>query len=122
MDATSSLDLGQLRALSAAVSEGTFEAAARVLHVSPSAISQRLRALETATGRVLLVRSKPVRPTASGEVVLRLARQIELLAGDAVAELDADGGAPSGDQASRRCRSPSTPTRSPPGCCRRWPW
>ncbi|MCI2237663.1 LysR family transcriptional regulator ArgP [Paenibacillus sp. TRM 82003] len=85
------LDLGQLRALSAAVSGGTFEAAARALHVTPSAISQRLRALEVATGRVLLVRSRPVRPTGSGEVLLRLARQVELLAGDTLAELDADG-------------------------------
>lgn len=81
------LDLAQLRALSAAVSEGTFEAAARALHVTPSAISQRLRALEVATGRVLLVRSKPVQPTESGETLLRLARQIDLLSGDALAEL-----------------------------------
>ena len=91
------LDLAQLRALSAAVSEGTLEAAARALHVTPSAISQRLRALEVATGRVLLVRSKPVRPTESGQVLLRLARQVELLAGDALAELDAgspDAGVP----------------------------
>ncbi|WP_225753941.1 LysR family transcriptional regulator ArgP [Actinotalea sp. Marseille-Q4924] len=81
------LDLAQLRALSATVSEGTLEAAARSLHITPSAVSQRLRALEVATGRVLLVRSRPVRPTESGEVLLRLARQIDLLAGDAVAEL-----------------------------------
>jgi len=85
------LDLGQLRALSAAVAEGTLEAAARALHVTPSAVSQRLRALEVATGRVLLVRSKPVRPTESGRAVLRLARQVELLAADTLAELDADG-------------------------------
>ncbi|GAA2719174.1 LysR family transcriptional regulator ArgP [Cellulomonas aerilata] len=83
------LDLAQLRALSAAVTEGTLEAAARALHVTPSAVSQRLRALEVATGRVLLVRSKPVRPTESGEALLRLARQIDLLAGDTLAELDA---------------------------------
>ncbi len=82
------LDLAQLRALSAAVSEGTLEAAARALHVTPSAVSQRLRALEVATGRVLLVRSKPVRATESGLALLRLARQIDLLAGDALAELD----------------------------------
>jgi len=85
------LDLAQLRALSVAVAEGTFEAAARALHVTPSAISQRLRALEVATGRVLLVRSKPVQVTESGEVVLRLARQIDLLAHDAIAELGGDG-------------------------------
>src|SRR3954465_2398903 len=83
------LDLAQLRALSAAVSEGTFEAAARALHVTPSAISQRLRALEVATGRVLLVRSKPVQVTESGQALLRLARQIELLTRDPVGERDA---------------------------------
>jgi LysR family transcriptional regulator, chromosome initiation inhibitor len=81
------LDLAQLRALQAAVSEGSLEAAARTLHVTPSAVSQRLRALETATGRVLLVRSRPVRPTSSGEAVLRLARQVELLTADTVREL-----------------------------------
>jgi LysR family transcriptional regulator (chromosome initiation inhibitor) len=87
------LDLAQLRALSAAVSEGTLEAAARALHVTPSAISQRLRALEVATGRVLLVRSRPVQVTGSGQVLLRLARQIELLTDDTLAELDAGSGA-----------------------------
>jgi LysR family transcriptional regulator (chromosome initiation inhibitor) len=81
------LDLAQLRALQAAVAEGTLEAAARALHVTPSAVSQRLKALETATGRVLLVRSKPVQVTASGEAVLRLARQVDLLTADAVREL-----------------------------------
>lgn len=81
------LDLAHLQALSAAVSGGTFEAAARTLHVTPSAISQRLRALEIATGRVLLVRTKPVRVTDSGQVVLRLARQIDLLTAETTHEL-----------------------------------
>src|SRR3954470_5131115 len=87
-------DLGQLRALDATVREGTLEAAARALHVTPSAISQRLRALEIATGRVLLVRTKPVQVTQSGQAVLRLARQLDLLAADVARELgedDADG-------------------------------
>ncbi|GAB2909062.1 LysR family transcriptional regulator ArgP [Rhodococcus aerolatus] len=81
------LDPGQLRALSVAVAEGSLEGAARVLHVTPSAVSQRLRALEAATGRVLLVRSRPVRVTAAGEVVLRLARQVEQLTAEAAAGL-----------------------------------
>jgi LysR family transcriptional regulator (chromosome initiation inhibitor) len=85
------LDLGQLRALAAAVSTGTLDGAARALHVTPSAVSQRLKALEAATGRVLLVRSKPVRVTPSGAAVLRLARQVELLAADTAGELSADG-------------------------------
>src|SRR5689334_23022123 len=81
------LDLAQLRALDATVSAGTLEAAARALHVTPSAVSQRLRALEVATGRVLLVRSKPVRLTESGRPILRLARQVALLTADAAREL-----------------------------------
>jgi len=88
------VELGQLRALAAAVTAGTLEGAARELHVTPSAVSQRLKALEAATGRVLLVRSKPVRVTPSGAAVLRLARQVELLAADAARELHAD--APAG--------------------------
>lgn len=81
------LDLDQLRALATAVSEGTLDAAARKLHVTPSAISQRIKALETAVGRVLLTRSKPVRPTTSGETLLRAARQIEAITADAALEL-----------------------------------
>jgi LysR family transcriptional regulator (chromosome initiation inhibitor) len=81
------LDLGQLRALAATVATGTLDGAARALSVTPSAISQRLKALEKATGRVLLVRTKPVRVTESGQAVLRLARQMELLAADTLREL-----------------------------------
>ncbi|WP_280339922.1 LysR family transcriptional regulator ArgP [Nocardia neocaledoniensis] len=83
--------LDQLRALDAALTEGTFDAAARRLNVTPSAISQRIKALEEAAGRILLQRSKPVRATDSGLAVLRLARQVELLARDTARELgDAD--------------------------------
>ncbi|MFI9505289.1 LysR family transcriptional regulator ArgP [Nocardia sp. NPDC052566] len=81
------LQLDQLRALNAAITEGTFEAAARRLLVTPSAISQRIKALEDAAGRILLQRTKPVRATESGLAVLRLARQIELLQGDTAREL-----------------------------------
>src|SRR3954467_15052872 len=84
------LDLAQLRALDATVRGGTLEAAARALHVTPSAISQRLRALEVATGRVLLVRTRPVQVTESGRAVLRLARQVDLLSADVARELGSD--------------------------------
>jgi LysR family transcriptional regulator (chromosome initiation inhibitor) len=86
------LDLAQLRALSATVAEGTFEAAARALNVTPSAISQRIKALEQSVGRVLLQRSKPVRVTESGEAILRLARNVDLLAADARLALGAGPG------------------------------
>ena len=85
-------ELGQLQALRAAVDTGSLDAAARQLHVTPSAISQRLKALETTVGRRLLVRARPVVATDAGERVLRLARQIELLQADAARELT-DAGA-----------------------------
>ena len=81
------MDIPQLRALVAAVETGTLDAAAGTLHVTPSAVSQRIRALESATGQVLLVRSRPVVPTEAGTAVLRLARQVELLVADTTAAL-----------------------------------
>ncbi|MFJ9245630.1 LysR family transcriptional regulator ArgP [Streptomyces sp. NPDC101776] len=81
------LPLDQVRTLLAVVDEGTFDAAASALHVTPSAISQRVKALEQRTGRVLLLRTKPVRTTESGEVVVRFARQLARLERDARAEL-----------------------------------
>lgn len=81
------LPLDQVRTLLAVVDEGTFDAAAAALHVTPSAVSQRVKALEQRTGRVLLMRTKPVRATDSGEVVIRFARQLARLERDARAEL-----------------------------------
>jgi LysR family transcriptional regulator (chromosome initiation inhibitor) len=77
----------QVRTLLAVVDEGTFDAAALALHVTPSAVSQRVKALEQGVGRVLLLRTKPVRLTESGEVVVRFARQLARLELDARAEL-----------------------------------
>jgi LysR family transcriptional regulator (chromosome initiation inhibitor) len=85
------MPLDQVRTLLAAVDEGTFEAAAEALHVTPSAVSQRIKALEQRTGRVLLLRTKPVRPTASGEIVVRFGRQLARLERDAGAELGLAG-------------------------------
>ncbi len=78
--------------LAVAVEEGTLDAAARRLRVTPSAVSQRIRALEDQLGRVLLVRSKPVRATEAGATVVRLARQARLLERDAAAELGLESG------------------------------
>ena len=85
------LPLDQVRTLLAVLDEGTFDAAAKALHVTPSAVSQRIKALEQRTGRVLLLRSKPVELTGSGEVVVRFARQLARLEQDAAAELGLSG-------------------------------
>lgn len=86
-------DSAQLEALGAVVAEGSFDAAARALHLTPSAMSQRIRALENAAGSVLVKRTRPVEPTTTGQTLLRLARQVELLGAEASAELGAAGDA-----------------------------
>lgn len=73
----------QLAALVAVVDTGTFDAAARALHVTPSAVSQRIRALETRVGQVVVSRSVPCRATPTGEVLVTLGRQTALLAAEA---------------------------------------
>lgn len=88
------IDPQQLAAFAAVIEQGSFDAAAARLHVTPSAISQRIKALETSAGQVLLVRSKPARATPAGETVLRMARQVELLAADTSAELERTGELP----------------------------
>lgn len=76
-----------LRALVSAVDHGTFDAASAALGISGSAFSQRVKALERQAGQVLLTRTVPVRPTAAGERMLRLARQTLALEEEALASL-----------------------------------
>lgn len=85
------LNAEQLRTLVAVVDEGTFDAAAARLHVTPSAISQRMKALEQAAGQVLVRRTTPVEATDAGLVVLRHARKLLLLDLDLARELEAAG-------------------------------
>ncbi|WP_349358722.1 LysR family transcriptional regulator ArgP [Cryobacterium sp. PH31-AA6] len=81
--------LDHLHTLVALVEEGTFEAAAQRLRVTASAVSQRVKAMEQAAGQVLIQRVNPVIPTAAGDIVLRHARQVQLLEGDVATELGA---------------------------------
>ena len=80
--------------LAAVAVAGTLDAASRALRITPSAVSQRVKTLEQQLGRILLVRTKPVRLTEAGESVVRLARQIALLEQDALTGLGVDDGIP----------------------------
>lgn len=84
------VDLSQLRALAAVVDEGSFDAAASALHLTPSAVSQRIKALEQSAGRVLVRRTKPTEATEAGHAYLRLARQVAALVQDVRVEVDPD--------------------------------
>jgi LysR family transcriptional regulator (chromosome initiation inhibitor) len=89
-----SLDAQQLAAFVAVVELGAFDAAAARLHVTPSAISQRVKALEKRVGQVLVVRERPCRATAAGIPLLRMAAQAAMLEAEALAETG--GGGPEG--------------------------
>src|SRR3954465_825830 len=75
-------DPAALEALAAIVEEGGFDRAAQRLNITQSAVSQRLRALEAQVGTVLIVRSRPLRPTAAGNLLLKHTRQLRLLRAD----------------------------------------
>lgn len=83
----------QLRTLAAVIEHGTFDRAAEALRITPSAVSQRMKGLEQQTGRVLVLRTKPIQPTPAGRVLLRLARQVALLESEALEALGSGGSA-----------------------------
>lgn len=85
----------QLAAFSAVLEEGSFEAAAQRLSVTPSAVSQRIKALEDRLGQVLVVRQAPCRPTPAGERLLRRVRPMQALEAEALADFLPDASATS---------------------------
>ena len=78
----STFDPDALECLAAIVEEGGFERAARRLSITQSAVSQRLRALEAQVGTVLIVRSRPLKATSAGQLLLKHTRMLRLLRAD----------------------------------------
>jgi LysR family transcriptional regulator (chromosome initiation inhibitor) len=78
----STFDPAALECLAAIVEEGGFERAAQRLSITQSAVSQRLRALEAQVGTVLIVRSRPLKPTSAGYLLLKHTKQLRLLRAD----------------------------------------
>ena len=78
----STFDPDALECLAAIVEEGGFERAAVRLSITQSAVSQRLRSLEVQVGTVLIVRSRPLKPTSAGRLLLKHAMQMRLLRAD----------------------------------------
>jgi LysR family transcriptional regulator (chromosome initiation inhibitor) len=73
------LDPAQLAALAAVHRRGSFDLAAAELHVTPSAISQRIKALEEASGTLLIRRGQPCRATEPGLRLIRHHDEVSLL-------------------------------------------
>ncbi|BCW80951.1 LysR family transcriptional regulator ArgP [Pseudarthrobacter sp902506025] len=83
------MNLEHLKALAAVMDEGTFEAAADLLRITPSAVSQRIKALEASVGQVLVRRRVPCTATDAGALMLRMARQVQVLEAETSAALGA---------------------------------
>ncbi len=62
------MDYTGLSAVAAVAQEGSFERAAKLLRITPSAVSQRVKLLEERIGTVLIVRGQPCRATPQGEI------------------------------------------------------
>ena len=76
------LDTALLATVAAVVREGSFERAASTLHITPSAVSQRIRLAEERVGAVLVVRGLPCTPTEAGARLCRHADTVALLESD----------------------------------------
>jgi LysR family transcriptional regulator (chromosome initiation inhibitor) len=74
-----SLDYRALAVLDAVASQGSFEKAALALGISQSAVSQRIKALEDASGRLLIVRGQPAVPTGLGQRLVSHHRNVKLM-------------------------------------------
>ncbi|WP_170395583.1 LysR family transcriptional regulator ArgP [Ruegeria arenilitoris] len=86
------LDPNHLSALSSILRHGSFEAAATELTVTPSAISQRIKALEDRVGAALINRGPPCTGTPAGLRIAQHAEDIGLLEAKLARELTLDQG------------------------------
>ncbi|MBE3638110.1 LysR family transcriptional regulator ArgP [Mangrovicoccus algicola] len=81
------VDYAALRAVAAVVRTGSFERAAASLHVTPSAISQRVKHLEERLGAVLIERGTPCTATDKGLALCRHMDRVGMLEKDLMAQL-----------------------------------
>src|SRR5688572_18979765 len=88
------IDPAALDYLAALADESSFERAAQRLAITQSAVSQRLKSLEAQVGQLLVVRSRPLRLTEPGKVLLRFARQMHAMRADVSRELGMGSSAP----------------------------
>jgi LysR family transcriptional regulator, chromosome initiation inhibitor len=73
------IDYDSITILAAVVREGSFEAAAKSMNVTQSAVSQRIKQLEERVGVVLVARGRPCLPTDAGLQLCRHLDQVTLL-------------------------------------------
>ena len=87
-------DYKLIEALAMVAREGSFDKAAKVLYITQSAVSQRVKLLEELMGQVLIIRTTPPRVTPAGQHLLKHYLQVKRLEDDLMGEIGkpADGG------------------------------
>ncbi len=81
-------DYKLIEALAMVAREGGFDKAASVLHITQSAVSQRVKLLEENTGQVLITRTTPPQTTAAGQKLLKHYLQVKRLEDDLEGEIN----------------------------------
>lgn len=82
------LDYKLIEAMAVVVREGGFDKAADALHITQSAVSQRVKLLEEYTGQILIVRTTPPRTTSAGRKLLKHYLKVKRLEDDLTVEMD----------------------------------
>ncbi|WP_099867297.1 LysR family transcriptional regulator ArgP [Pararhizobium haloflavum] len=86
------LDYPALAAVAAVIREGTFERAAVLLGITPSAVSQRVRGYEERLGAILIIRGQPCQPTELGRKLCAHFDRVRLLETDLAPDLTSRAG------------------------------
>lgn len=84
-------DYKLLEAVASVIKKGSFDRAARDLHISQSAISQRIRQLEEQLGRPIIVRKNPPEPTELGRHLLAHFMKVRMLERELQDQIDPSG-------------------------------
>ncbi len=85
------LDYKLIEALAMVAREGGFDKAAKALHITQSAVSQRLKLLEELTGQVLIARTTPPQATSAGQKLLKHYLRVKRLEDDLMREMEESG-------------------------------
>ena len=81
------IDYKLLEALALVIEEGGFEKAAHKLHITQSAVSQRVKMIEESAGQILVTRTLPPMATEAGLKLLAHYRKVKLLEEDLTPEI-----------------------------------
>lgn len=85
------IDYDSLLFLEAVIRTGSFEAAARSLNVTQSAVSQRIKQLEEKVGTILIKRGRPCIATDDGLVLCQHYEQVMLLQHELTSQFSGEG-------------------------------